>query len=67
MLRLLLLVLSLVLVALYVTRLASYYVLSITTISRKASPIPESLVLHIDQLSRNVNENHLKEIFGMLN
>ncbi|KAL3851053.1 hypothetical protein ACJIZ3_012935 [Penstemon smallii] len=31
---------------------------------RKASPIPESLVLHVDQLSRNVNENHLKEIFG---
>ncbi|KAK6154527.1 hypothetical protein DH2020_008775 [Rehmannia glutinosa] len=28
---------------------------------RKASPIPESLVLHVDQLSRNVNENHLKE------
>ncbi|CAA2969764.1 Hypothetical predicted protein [Olea europaea subsp. europaea] len=30
---------------------------------RKASPIPESLILHVDQLSRNVNENHLKEIF----
>ncbi|KAG6405183.1 hypothetical protein SASPL_132769 [Salvia splendens] len=30
----------------------------------KASPAPESLVLHVDQLSRNVNENHLKEIFG---
>ncbi|KAG6407342.1 hypothetical protein SASPL_130331 [Salvia splendens] len=33
-------------------------------VSRKASPAPESLVLHVDQLSRNVNENHLKEIFG---
>lgn len=33
--------------------------------SRKASPIPESLELYVDQLSRNVNENHLKEIFGM--
>nr|GEW72156.1 serine-threonine/tyrosine-protein kinase catalytic domain-containing protein [Tanacetum cinerariifolium] len=31
---------------------------------RKSSPIPESLVLHIDQLTRNVNENHLREIFG---
>ncbi|KAK6133081.1 hypothetical protein DH2020_033120 [Rehmannia glutinosa] len=31
---------------------------------RKASPVSESLVLHVDQLSRNVNENHLKEIFG---
>ncbi|KAL6567642.1 hypothetical protein OROGR_001310 [Orobanche gracilis] len=30
----------------------------------KPSPVPESLVLHVDQLSRNVNENHLKEIFG---
>ncbi|KAI3980126.1 hypothetical protein MKX01_034732, partial [Papaver californicum] len=29
---------------------------------RKASP--ESLVLHVDQLTRNVNEGHLKEIFG---
>lgn len=32
---------------------------------RKVSPIPESRVIHVDQLSRNVNENHLKEIFGM--
>lgn len=32
---------------------------------RKASPVRESLVLHIDSLSRNVNESHLKEIFGM--
>ncbi|MQL83416.1 hypothetical protein Taro_015885, partial [Colocasia esculenta] len=31
---------------------------------RKASPLPESAVLHIDQLTRNVNEGHLKEIFG---
>ncbi|CAK9165671.1 unnamed protein product [Ilex paraguariensis] len=31
---------------------------------RKASPIPESLVLHVDQLTRNVNENHLREIFS---
>jgi RNA-binding protein with serine-rich domain 1 len=31
---------------------------------RKASPAPESVVLHIDHLSRNVNEAHLKEIFG---
>nr|GMC72313.1 serine/arginine-rich splicing factor SR45-like [Ipomoea batatas]GMC74418.1 serine/arginine-rich splicing factor SR45-like [Ipomoea batatas]GMC75615.1 serine/arginine-rich splicing factor SR45-like [Ipomoea batatas]GMC76333.1 serine/arginine-rich splicing factor SR45-like [Ipomoea batatas] len=31
---------------------------------RKVSPIPESLVLHVEHLSRNVNENHLKEIFG---
>ncbi|KAF5949498.1 hypothetical protein HYC85_011491 [Camellia sinensis] len=30
---------------------------------RKTSPIPESRVLHVDQLSRNVNEAHLKEIF----
>ncbi|RZC61028.1 hypothetical protein C5167_022791 [Papaver somniferum] len=28
---------------------------------RKASP--ESLMLHVDQLTRNVNEGHLKEIF----
>ncbi|KAI5674580.1 hypothetical protein M9H77_14944 [Catharanthus roseus] len=34
--------------------------------ARKESPIPESVVLHVDHLSRNVNENHLKEIFGML-
>lgn len=33
---------------------------------RKASPAPESGVLHIDHLSRNVNEAHLKEIFGEL-
>lgn len=33
---------------------------------RKASPVPESVVLHIDHLSRNVNEAHLKEIFGEL-
>lgn len=33
---------------------------------RKASPIQESLVLHVDKLSRNVNEGHLKEIFGKL-
>lgn len=33
---------------------------------RKASPIRESLVLHIDKLSRNVNEGHLKEIFSKL-
>ena len=33
---------------------------------RKAAPIQESLVLHVDSLSRNVNEGHLKEIFGML-
>lgn len=32
---------------------------------RKASPIRESLVLHIDALTRNVNEGHLKEIFSM--
>ncbi|WOL01260.1 serine/arginine-rich splicing factor SR45-like isoform X2 [Canna indica] len=31
---------------------------------RKASPVPESVVLHIDHLSRNINEAHLKEIFG---
>uniref|UniRef100_A0A0D9VAI8 RRM domain-containing protein n=1 Tax=Leersia perrieri TaxID=77586 RepID=A0A0D9VAI8_9ORYZ len=31
---------------------------------RKTSPAPESVVLHIDRLSRNVNEAHLKEIFG---
>ncbi|CAN7134183.1 unnamed protein product [Brassica rapa subsp. narinosa] len=31
---------------------------------RKAAPIQESLVLHVDSLSRNVNEGHLKEIFG---
>ncbi|KAI4342431.1 hypothetical protein MLD38_027059 [Melastoma candidum] len=30
---------------------------------RKSSPIRESLVLHIDSLSRNVHEGHLKEIF----
>uniref|UniRef100_A0A0E0PGF3 RRM domain-containing protein n=1 Tax=Oryza rufipogon TaxID=4529 RepID=A0A0E0PGF3_ORYRU len=30
---------------------------------RKASPPPESTVLHVDHLSRNVNEDHLKEIF----
>uniref|UniRef100_A0A0E0KXJ1 RRM domain-containing protein n=1 Tax=Oryza punctata TaxID=4537 RepID=A0A0E0KXJ1_ORYPU len=33
---------------------------------RKASPPPESTVLHVDHLSRNVNEDHLKEIFGQL-
>lgn len=34
---------------------------------RKASPpILESVVLHVDQLTRNVNEAHLREIFGML-
>ncbi|KAF3493362.1 hypothetical protein DY000_02054961 [Brassica cretica] len=32
--------------------------------SKKAAPIQESLVLHVDSLSRNVNEGHLKEIFG---
>nr|CAD1836913.1 unnamed protein product [Ananas comosus var. bracteatus] len=37
---------------------------SISFYFRKASPIPESVVLHIDHLSRNVNEAHLKEIFG---
>jgi hypothetical protein len=31
---------------------------------RKESPPPESVVLHIEHLSRNVNEAHLKEIFG---
>ena len=31
---------------------------------RKSSPAPESVVLHVDHLSRNVNEAHLKEIFG---
>ncbi|KAK9274598.1 hypothetical protein L1049_021847 [Liquidambar formosana] len=31
---------------------------------RKASPIRESLVLHIDSLTRNVNEGHLREIFS---
>ncbi|CAK9174968.1 unnamed protein product [Ilex paraguariensis] len=31
---------------------------------RKASPIPESLVLRVDELTRNVNENHLREIFS---
>ncbi|WOL14260.1 serine/arginine-rich splicing factor SR45-like isoform X4 [Canna indica] len=31
---------------------------------RNTSPVPESVVLHIDHLSRNVNEAHLKEIFG---
>ncbi|KAJ8630709.1 hypothetical protein MRB53_024032 [Persea americana] len=31
---------------------------------RIASPAPESVVLHIDQLTRNVNEAHLKEIFS---
>ncbi|KAL6196755.1 hypothetical protein ACLB2K_032369 [Fragaria x ananassa] len=31
---------------------------------RKASPAHESLVLLIDKLTRNVNEGHLKEIFG---
>jgi hypothetical protein len=31
---------------------------------RKASPPAESAVLCIDHLSRNVNEAHLKEIFG---
>ncbi|KAF9608523.1 hypothetical protein IFM89_009889 [Coptis chinensis] len=31
---------------------------------RKASPLIESVVLHVDQLTRNVNEGHLKEIFG---
>uniref|UniRef100_A0A0D9YKA0 RRM domain-containing protein n=1 Tax=Oryza glumipatula TaxID=40148 RepID=A0A0D9YKA0_9ORYZ len=34
--------------------------------ARKASPAPESVVLHIDHLSRNVNEAHLKEIFVIL-
>lgn len=33
---------------------------------RKTSPIRESLVLHIDSLTRNVNEGHLQEIFSML-
>jgi hypothetical protein len=33
---------------------------------RKASPPAESAVLCIDHLSRNVNEAHLKEIFGEL-
>lgn len=33
---------------------------------RKESPPPESVVLHIEHLSRNVNEAHLKEIFGEL-
>ncbi|KAF9619888.1 hypothetical protein IFM89_009670, partial [Coptis chinensis] len=32
---------------------------------RKASPLLESVVLHVDQLTRNVNEGHLKEIFGL--
>ncbi|KAF3438533.1 hypothetical protein FNV43_RR21295 [Rhamnella rubrinervis] len=31
---------------------------------KKASPINESLVLHIDALTRNVHEGHLKEIFS---
>lgn len=31
---------------------------------RKMSPMVESLVLHIDHLSRNINEGHLKEIFS---
>ncbi|KAM3202505.1 hypothetical protein P3L10_030129 [Capsicum annuum] len=30
---------------------------------RKVSPIPDSSVIHVDQLSRNVNENHFTEIF----
>lgn len=29
------------------------------------TPTPESTVLHIGYLTRNVNEAHLKEIFGM--
>lgn len=32
---------------------------------RKPSPVLESLELHVDQLSRNVNEAHLREIFSM--
>lgn len=34
---------------------------------RKPSPVRESLVLHVEKLSRNVNEGHLKEIFSMFN
>ncbi|KAL1818857.1 hypothetical protein ACET3Z_013726 [Daucus carota] len=30
---------------------------------RKASPVPKSLELCICQLTRNMNENHLREIF----
>ncbi|RDY10986.1 Serine/arginine-rich splicing factor SR45, partial [Mucuna pruriens] len=30
----------------------------------KPSPVRESLVLHVEKLSRNVNEGHLKEIFS---
>ncbi|KAF7140624.1 hypothetical protein RHSIM_Rhsim06G0238800 [Rhododendron simsii] len=31
---------------------------------RKPSPVLQSLELHVDQLSRNVNEAHLREIFS---
>jgi len=34
---------------------------------RKPSPVRESLVLHVEKLSRNVNEGHLKEIFSTFN
>lgn len=34
---------------------------------RKPSPVRESLVLHVEKLSRNVHEGHLKEIFSMFN
>ncbi|CAK9187675.1 unnamed protein product [Ilex paraguariensis] len=30
----------------------------------KTFPIPKSLVLRVDELTRNVNENHLREIFS---
>ncbi|GKC80753.1 serine/arginine-rich splicing factor SR45 isoform X2 [Tanacetum coccineum] len=43
---------------------SSTHVHVLSSCYRKSSPIPESLVLHIGQLTRNVNENHLREIFG---
>lgn len=41
-----------------------YMIFCIAIHFRKASPIRESLVLHVDSLTRNVNEGHLREIFS---
>ena len=47
-------------------RLCCCCILTFARNFRKASPIHESLVLHIDALTRNVHEGHLREIFSML-
>ncbi|KAL6007556.1 hypothetical protein ACLOJK_033054 [Asimina triloba] len=48
----------------HTTDKASFTTPKILPLIWKASPVPESVVLHIDQLTRNVNEGHLREIFS---